>query len=52
MKKLLVWVLVLSTIFSLAACSGKGEKEEPEEVMDMTVLNAMDLKVWDCPMSY
>lgn len=45
MKKLLVWVLVLSTIFSLAACSGKGEKEEPEEVMDMTVLNAMDLKV-------
>ena len=45
MKKLLAWVLALSTIFSLAACGGKGEKEEPEEVMDMTVLNARDLKV-------
>lgn len=45
MKRLLAWILALCTIFSLAACGGKGGKEEPEEVIDMTVLNARDLKV-------
>ena len=42
-KRLLALFLALCTLFSLTAC--KGDKEEPEEVIDMTVLNARELKV-------
>ena len=45
MKRLLALILALCALFSLTACADKGEKGEPEEVIDMTVLNARDLKV-------
>lgn len=44
-KRLFAFIFVLCMLFSLAACGGKPTEEEPEEVIDMTLLNAREMKV-------